>query len=94
MKISTAPFWRIDRVTMKHSDTQSHAAVTATMHSPADGSAETHRTSFVAPREGAPGPVVMVATNGSQAFVTDPGRFGDRLDASWVCRFFACPGTS
>lgn len=38
---------------------------------------------------GQPGPVVMVTATGMQAFVVDPSRFGSRLTAEWVRRFFA-----
>lgn len=38
---------------------------------------------------GTPGVVVMEAPNGSQTIVTDPGRCGPKLDASWVRAFFA-----
>lgn len=33
------------------------------------------------------GPVVMVSPNGTQVFVTDPGRFGT-FGPEWVRRFF------
>lgn len=33
------------------------------------------------------GPVVMITPTGAQTFVTDPGRFGNRLDVAWVERF-------
>lgn len=35
------------------------------------------------------GPVVLVMPNGLQVFVTDPGRFGEKLDEAWVRAFFA-----
>lgn len=93
MKILTAPFWRIDHVTLRHTDLQTVARVAHTFHAP-DVAPEPHYTEFVASRYGSPGPIVMIvdahdATKSYQTFVTDPGRFGDRLNASWVARFFA-----
>jgi hypothetical protein len=38
---------------------------------------------------GTPGPVVMETPNGSQTFVTNPGRCGPKLNEKWVRAFFA-----
>lgn len=35
------------------------------------------------------GPIVMVLPSGVQTFVTDPGRFGSKLDAGWVDAFLS-----
>lgn len=44
---------------------------------------------FTGSAYGTPGPVVMITATGMQAFVSDPDRFGPRLSAEWVRRFFA-----
>lgn len=33
------------------------------------------------------GPVVMVTASGHQTFVSDPGRFGEKLSGEWVAAF-------
>lgn len=40
---------------------------------------------FVSSEYGAP--IVMVLPSGAQTFVTDPGRFGSRLDEQWIENF-------
>lgn len=35
------------------------------------------------------GPIVMVTASGSQVFVADPGRFGEKLTAEWIENFLA-----
>lgn len=87
------PKWTLDHVTIRHTGTQTVARVAHSFHSPGEAPVP-HYTEFVASRYGSPGPVVMIANahdaaKSYQAHVTDPGRFGDRLDASWVARFFA-----
>lgn len=88
----TRPKWSLDHVTVRHSDTQTVARVAHTFHAPGEAP-EPHYSEFVASRYGSPGPVVMRQhahdpERTYETFVTDPGRFGDRLDASWVARFF------
>ncbi len=38
--------------------------------------------------DGSPGPIVL-CLGSAQSFVTDPGRFGEKFDRSWVDEFLS-----
>lgn len=44
---------------------------------------------FTALDPGAPGVVVMITDTGTQTYVSNPGRYGDTLNKSWIRAFFA-----
>ncbi len=46
---------------------------------------ESQRVTFTGSTYGSPGPVLMLP---AEVFVSDPGRFGERLSPGWVRRFF------
>ena len=51
------------------------------------GETKPYRVAFHGSTYGSPGPIVMVSETG-QEFVRDAGKYGAKLDESWVRKFY------